>query len=100
MRMTDPLRSGFSEPMVCVPTIGRYRLLCYDARRTSYRRDCSLKHDRHRSLKWLALVCLIGLAGCAPEVGSERWCKAMEEKPKGDWSANEAVDYTKHCAFD
>jgi hypothetical protein len=43
---------------------------------------------------------LLGLAACAPEVGSDAWCKAMEEKPKGDWSANEAMDYAKHCVLD
>jgi hypothetical protein len=37
------------------------------------------------------------LYSCTPEVGSERWCKQMAEKPKGDWTANEAADYTKHC---
>ena len=42
---------------------------------------------------------LVLMAGCAPEVGSEAWCAAMKEKPKGDWSANEAADYTKHCVF-
>jgi len=36
-------------------------------------------------------------AGCAPEVGSERWCNEMKEKPKADWSPNEAVDFAKHC---
>jgi hypothetical protein len=49
---------------------------------------------------WVAILGLGVLAGCAPEVGSEAWCKAMEEKPKGDWSANEAVDYTKHCVLE
>lgn len=39
------------------------------------------------------------LAGCAPEVGSEKWCSQLKEKPKGDWSANEASDYAKHCIF-
>jgi len=38
------------------------------------------------------------LPGCA-KVGSEAWCKNMEEKPKGDWSSNEATDYAKHCVF-
>lgn len=42
---------------------------------------------------------LIFLAGCAPEVGSKEWCDALDEKPKGDWSANEATDYAKHCLF-
>ncbi len=51
--------------------------------------------------KILGIVVTLGivatLAGCAPEVGSEAWCKAMAEKPKGDWTANEAGDYAKHC---
>ncbi|WP_394201723.1 DUF3012 domain-containing protein [Shewanella waksmanii] len=42
---------------------------------------------------------MLGLSACAPEVGSEKWCKQMSEKPKGDWTANEAADYTKHCVF-
>ncbi|WP_345868974.1 DUF3012 domain-containing protein [Shewanella algae] len=47
----------------------------------------------------LALAFAAGLSACAPEVGSEAWCKQMDEKPKGDWSANEATDYAKHCVF-
>lgn len=43
--------------------------------------------------------CLTLLTACAPEVGSEKWCKQLKEKPKGDWTANEAADYTKHCLF-
>ncbi len=39
------------------------------------------------------------LSACAPEVGSEAWCKKQAEKPKGDWTSNEAADYTKHCLF-
>lgn len=35
--------------------------------------------------------------GCAPEVGSEQWCQSMKEKPKGNWTANEAGDFAKHC---
>ena len=46
----------------------------------------------------LPLAGLVMLSGCA-EVGSERWCKNMEDKPKGDWSTNEATDYAKHCVF-
>ena len=37
------------------------------------------------------------LSACAPEVGSEAWCKKLAEKPKGDWSTNEATDYAKNC---
>ena len=38
------------------------------------------------------------LAGCAP-VGSARWCANMKAKPKGDWTANEALDFAKHCVL-
>ncbi|NRB25715.1 DUF3012 domain-containing protein [Shewanella sp.] len=47
----------------------------------------------------LASMFVIGLSGCAPEVGSDDWCKQMSEKNKGDWSTNEATDYAKHCVF-
>ncbi len=46
------------------------------------------------------LTGFVTLAACAPEVGSERWCTAMEEKPKGEWTANEALDYGKHCLME
>lgn len=39
------------------------------------------------------------LTGCAPEVGTEAWCKQISEKPKGDLTANEAADFAKHCLF-
>jgi len=44
-------------------------------------------------------VCIFALVGtaCSPEVGSEKWCAQMKEKPKGDWTANEASDYTRYC---
>lgn len=37
------------------------------------------------------------ISACSPEVGSDAWCSAMQEKPKGEWSANEAGDFAKHC---
>jgi hypothetical protein len=37
------------------------------------------------------------LIACAAEIGSEKWCNNLKEKPKGDWTANEATDYAKHC---
>jgi hypothetical protein len=47
----------------------------------------------------LALTALLALSlgGCAPEVGSEKWCANLKEKPKGEWSLNETTDYAKHC---
>ena len=47
------------------------------------------------SLLILAVSVLLG--GCAPEVGSEAWCKKLSEKPKGEWTANETADYARHC---
>lgn len=50
----------------------------------------------------LALVILTAAAaitGCAPEVGSERWCAMMRDKPRGDWSTNEALDFARHCVL-
>jgi hypothetical protein len=47
----------------------------------------------------LAAAFTLGLTACSPEVGSEKWCENMKEKPKGEWTANEAGDFTKHCLF-
>ncbi len=37
------------------------------------------------------------IASCSAEVGSEEWCSDMKEKAKGDWTANQATDFAKHC---
>lgn len=47
----------------------------------------------------ISLILMSTLSACAPEVGSEKWCAKMQEKPKGDWTANEASDYAKNCLF-
>ena len=47
----------------------------------------------------MCITALVGVTACAPEVGTEAWCKQMDKKAKGDWSANEAGDYAKHCIF-
>ena len=51
-----------------------------------------------RSVKkcFLLLTGFLLLTSCA-KVGSPAWCKNMEEKPKGDWTVNEAGDYTRYC---
>jgi hypothetical protein len=54
-----------------------------------------------RTARLIPLFLLVALAAaCSPEVGSKRWCAALKEKPKGEWTANEAADYAKHCLFD
>lgn len=54
-----------------------------------------------RSMTLLAALLTSGLAlsACSPEVGSEEWCNDLKEKPKGDWSANEAADFAQHCVL-
>jgi hypothetical protein len=46
-----------------------------------------------------SVAMVLSLSACAPEVGSDKWCANMKEKPKGDWSANEASSYAQHCIF-
>lgn len=51
---------------------------------------------------YLLILCFtifVGTTGCSPEVGSEAWCKKLEEKPKGEWTGNEATEYAKNCVF-
>lgn len=57
-----------------------------------------MKLLKSRGILILLLFVLLSL-GCSPEVGSDEWCKDMKEKPKKDWTASEAADYTKHCVF-
>lgn len=50
---------------------------------------------------WLTGLVTAGLLavmiGCTPEVGTDEWCGMMKEKPKGEWTANEAGDFAQHC---
>jgi len=51
-------------------------------------------------MKYIMIVfSLVLLTGCAPEVGSERWCKKLADTPKGEWTANDAAEYAKSCVF-
>ncbi len=57
-----------------------------------------------RLIKTLCLITVLalsvaGLSACSPEVGSKEWCADLKEKPKGDWSANEAAEFAKSCVF-
>jgi len=52
-----------------------------------------------RVLKIIFTLALFsGLYSCA-EVGSEKWCKKMEEKPTDKWTIAETKDYTRHCVL-
>ncbi|MEZ5524562.1 MAG: DUF3012 domain-containing protein [Pseudomonadales bacterium] len=39
------------------------------------------------------------LIACSPEVGTKAWCEAMGDKPRGDWTVNEATDFAKYCVL-
>jgi len=53
---------------------------------------------KSRWLTGLTMIALLSFAvGCSPEVGTDNWCVMMKEKPKADWTANEAGDYAQHC---
>ena len=53
-----------------------------------------------RTLVTLLIVLFAAsLTACGPEVGSVEWCEDLDDKSKGDWSANEAKEYAKNCVF-
>lgn len=54
-----------------------------------------------RLLRATLAVIAVGVlvSGCSPKVGSEDWCTMMNDKPKGDWSGDDAAAYTKHCVL-
>jgi hypothetical protein len=54
---------------------------------------------RKTTASFIALCALFLGSACAPEVGSDAWCEDMAEKPKGDWSTNEAKAFAEHCIF-
>lgn len=58
-----------------------------------------LKLTRRFGILAFAIIAIGGLSACSPEVGSKEWCEDLKEKPKGDWSANEAADFAKHCVL-
>lgn len=45
------------------------------------------------------LFLVFSVTACTPEVGSEKWCQMMKDTPKGDWTANQVADFTRHCIF-
>jgi len=55
----------------------------------------NLIYKHYKSCTAVLLVMLI--TACSPEVGTKGWCTMIGEKPKGEWTANEVTDYAKHC---
>ncbi|OUR65749.1 hypothetical protein A9Q79_01795 [Methylophaga sp. 42_25_T18] len=46
-----------------------------------------------------AVFFVISISACSPEVGSDSWCMDMKEKPKGDWTSNDAKSFAQNCFF-
>ena len=58
-----------------------------------------VKMLRYRLPILVALAAFVLVGACSPEVGTKEWCADIQEKPKGDWSVNEAKDFAKHCVL-
>jgi hypothetical protein len=48
----------------------------------------------------LLLVSVAAACKPPPAVGTEGWCKRMEEKPRADWNPNDTSVFTRNCIFD
>lgn len=49
--------------------------------------------------KVLLLISVVSMASSCAQVGSQRWCASLKDKPKGEWTFNETKDYTAKCFF-
>lgn len=47
----------------------------------------------------IAVLFALSLSACGDRVGSEKWCANLKDKPKSDWTMEEAGDYTKYCVL-
>ncbi len=67
----------------------------------TFLRTLNLSITKGISMKILLaiIISIVLLTGCSPKIGSKEWCDDMKVKKKGDWTANEAKDYAKHCLF-
>lgn len=48
----------------------------------------------------LTLGCILALAACSAEPGSEKWCTAKKEQSKSEWTGSDAATFTKNCLID
>jgi len=44
-----------------------------------------------------ALLVVLSFSACSPEPGTKAWCDKIKEKPRGEWTANDASTFAKHC---
>ena len=50
--------------------------------------------------RFLLIGSILLLAACSAEPGSEKWCEQKKEQPKSEWSASDAMTYTRHCLIE
>jgi len=48
----------------------------------------------------LVIGSLLLLVACSAEPGSEKWCEQKAEQSKSEWSASDALTYTRNCVID
>ena len=61
--------------------------------------DWKVKMLRNLKISLIGVAMGLFLVACAPEVGSPEWCDDMDDTAKGDWSTNDATEYSKNCVF-
>jgi len=44
-----------------------------------------------------ALLIALSFSACSAEPGTKAWCDAIKQKPKGEWTADDAATFTKYC---
>ncbi|UPQ89589.1 DUF3012 domain-containing protein [Vibrio sinaloensis] len=47
----------------------------------------------------VALLVIPMLFACQDEVGTQAWCDNLNDTPKSEWNAQNALDFAKHCVF-
>ncbi len=57
------------------------------------------KHLNTIAIAIFALISAFTLSACTAEPGSKSWCDSMKDKAKGEWTAEQAGIYTKHCVM-
>lgn len=43
------------------------------------------------------MFAVLVLTACEGEVGTQTWCDHLKEKPKREWRAKDALDFSEHC---
>jgi hypothetical protein len=54
---------------------------------------------KHLTIVARSLIFAVAVVACSPEVGSDKWCAKIKETDKGQWTADDASNYAKHCIF-